>query len=142
MGELEQLVRTTAHAIREQVRPAEFHACKVSLWIKLVRPAMADGAHIEETVGNVHKVILHVNSLDDLTKEVAENMVLAAFGGDVQLVKEMPNLIVKLFDHKAYVQIPGAPPLDQTGQVFLKATVYRWEPSLWDQLFGSKKDGD
>lgn len=135
MGELEKLAARTAQAILKHVEPPEFHPCKVSIWIKLVKLVHVDGAQMEETVGSVHKLMLMSNSYADLVRELADNMVLAAFGGDVQLVKEIPNLIVKLFDHKAYVPMPGAPPLDQPGQLYLKATVYRWEPSLWDQLF-------
>jgi len=135
MGELERLVSKTEGAIWAALKSPNFGPCKVSVWIKLVKPAKVDGSQIEETVGNVHKVMLEVNSLEELVRELADNIVLAIFGGDVQVVKEMPNLIVKLFDSKAYVAMEGAPPLDAVGQVFLKATVYRWEPSLWDQLF-------
>jgi hypothetical protein len=139
MGELENLVKRVALAIRERINPPDFHPCKVSVWIKLVRLVTVDGTHMEETVGNVHKVLFDVISPDELIAEVADNLVLAAFGGDVQIFKEMPNLIVKLFESKAYIALPGAPPIDQAGQVFLKATVYRWEPSLWDQLFKRKE---
>ena len=134
MGELESLVATVEAAIQAHVEPPDFGHGKVSVWIKLVRLARAPDP--EETVGHVHKVLLTVKSLDDLIQQVAENLVVAVFGGDVQLVAAMPNLIIKLFESKAYVPLPGAPPIDQSGQVFLKATVYRWEPSLWDQIFG------
>lgn len=136
MGELEQLVTRVEAALRSHVKAPEFRHGKVSVWMKLVRPA---GPGQEETIGDVHKVLLTATNYDDLLSQVAENLVVAAFGGDVQLVDAMPNLIIKLFDAKAYVPIPGAPPIDQAGQVFLKATVYKWEPSLWDQIFGSKK---
>lgn len=96
-----------------------------------------EGSQIEEPVGNVHKLVLQVNSLDELVGELADNMVVAVYGGDIQLVKEMPNLIIKLFDQKVWIPMTGAPPIDQAGQIYLKATVYRWEPSLWDQLFKS-----
>lgn len=136
MGELEKLVSKTEQAILAVLKPpTEFSPCKVSVWIKLVKPARVDGVQMEETVGNVHKVMLEVNSVDELVREVADNVVVAVFGGDVPLVRQMPNLIVKVFDSKAYVPMEGAPPLDAAGQMFLKATVYRWEPSLWDQLF-------
>ncbi|HYF95738.1 MAG TPA: hypothetical protein VD969_26275 [Symbiobacteriaceae bacterium] len=138
MGELERLVATVEAAIRSHVEPPDFGHGKVSVWIKLVRPAKAPDP--EETVGQVHKVLLTVSSFDDLVEQVAENLVVAIFGGDVQVVSSMPNLIVKLMEKKAYVPLPGAPPIDQSGQVFLKATVYRWEPSLWDQIFGKKDE--
>jgi hypothetical protein len=135
MEELERLVAQVEGQIRQHLTLPEVFQGKVSVWIKLVRPGRQDGAQVEETVGNVHKVMLEVANLDELLREIADNLVLAVYGGDVQVVKEMPNLIVKLFARKAYVPMPGAPPLDQAGQVFLKATVYKWEPSLWDQLF-------
>lgn len=105
------------------------------MWIKLVKLVTSDGTQMEEAVSNVHKVMMDVNSLDELIAELADNLVMALYGGDVPLVKDTPNLIVKVFDSKAYVPMPGAAPLDAAGQVFLKATVYRWEPSLWDQIF-------
>ncbi|HYF78416.1 MAG TPA: hypothetical protein VD973_14865 [Symbiobacteriaceae bacterium] len=136
MGELEQLVAKVESALQAHLKTPDWKHGKVSVWMKLVRPM---GQSQEETVGDVHKVLLTATSYDDLLSQVAENLVVAAFGGDVQLVDSMPNVIVKLFDKKAYVAVPGAPPLDQAGQIFLKATVYKWEPSLWDQIFGGKK---
>lgn len=136
MGELEQLVAKVENALRTHVKRPDYWHGKASVWLKLVRPT---GQNQEETVGSVHKVLLTAASYDDLLRQVAENLVVAAFGGDVQLVDTMPNLIIKLFDSKAYVAIPGAPPIDQAGQIFLKATVYKWEPSFWDQIFGGKK---
>lgn len=136
MAELERLVTKVEAALRAYLKAPDFRHGKASVWMKLVRPT---GTNQEETVGDVHKVLLTANSYDDLLSQVSENLVVAAFGGDVQLVDTMPNLIVKLFESKAYVPIPGAPPIDQAGQIFLKATVYKWEPSLWDQIFGGKK---
>ncbi|HLN62685.1 MAG TPA: hypothetical protein VK464_14155 [Symbiobacteriaceae bacterium] len=135
MAELEQLVGLVERTIHQHLRPSEFHPCKVSVWIKLVRPAKLDGVQVEETVGDVHKVVFQANSSAELVREIADNLVLAVFGGDVQIVQDVPNLIVKLFDQKTVVPMPGAPPLDQAGQTWLKATVYRFEPSLWDHLF-------
>lgn len=135
MQELEKLVAQTDRSIREHIEQGDFHPGKVSVWIKLVKLVAVDHTHLEETVGGVHRVILTAGSFPELVRAVAENLVLTVYGGEVQIVKEMPNLIIRMFDRKAYVPTPGAPPLDQAGQVFLKATVYRWEPSLWDQLF-------
>jgi len=123
-------------AIRRRLTLPDFRPGKVSVWIKLIRYSQLDGGLVEETVGNIHKLMLAVNSSDELMQELSANMVVSVYGGEMQLVKEMPNLIVKLFDRKAYVEMPGAPPVDQAGQLVLKATVYRWEPSLWDQLLG------
>lgn len=138
MEELQRLVAQVEQAIRAHAQPPERGHGKASVWIKLVKPAKAPEP--EETVGQVHKVMLTFTSYDDLIQEIAENLVVAVFGGDVQLVPALPNLIIKLFEHKFYVPVPGAPPIDQSGQVFLKATVYHWEPSLWDQIFGKKDE--
>ncbi|HWI60270.1 MAG TPA: hypothetical protein VNT75_00385 [Symbiobacteriaceae bacterium] len=122
-------------AIRAKAEKPDFAHGKVSLWVKLVR---LDAQGHEEPVGPLHKVMLTATSYDDLIRQLAENLVVATFGGDVQLVDAMPNLILKLFETKRYVAIPGAPPIDQAGQLFLKGTIYRSEPSLWDQWFGKK----
>lgn len=135
MGELEKLAATVEAAIKGRIRPTEFRPGKVSVWIKMVKLV----GNQEETAGHVHKVLLTAAHDEDLIRQLAENLVVATFGADVPLVESMPNLIVKLFDTKAYVAIPGAPPIDQAGQLFLKATVYPFEPSLWDQLFGKKE---
>lgn len=140
MGELEKLAARIEEAIRARFEPMDVHAGKVSVWIKLVRLNRVEGTQVEETVGNVHKITFLITCLQDLVRELSDNLVLAVYGGDVQVVQSMPNLIVKLFDHKQVVAIPGAPPLDQPGQIYLKATVYKWEPSLLDQLFGKKED--
>lgn len=135
MGELESLVAGVEAAIRRGTEQPDFQHGKVSLWMKLVR---LDSEGREETVGPVHKVLLTASSYDDLLRQVAENLVVATFGGDVQLVEAMPNLVLKLFEQKAYVAVPGAPPIDQAGQLLLKGTVYRSEPSLWDSWFKKK----
>ncbi len=139
MGELERFVEQVARIIERHVEPpADFHPGKVSVWIKLVRFVSVDGAKMEETVGTVHKLIFVADTVPELIRVVAENMVLVAFGSEVQLVREMPNLIVKLFDQKRFVPIPGAPPLDEPDQLYLKATIYEFRPSLWDQLSQQK----
>lgn len=135
MGELEKLVASVEAAIRAGTEKPDFAHGKVSLWVKLVR---LDSQGHEETVGPPHKVMLTATSYDDLVRQLAENLVVATFGGDVQLVTAMPNLILKLFEKKTFVPVAGAPPVDQAGQLFLKGTVYRSEPSLWDQWFGKK----
>jgi hypothetical protein len=135
VAELARLVAQTESAIRERFAADEFHPGKVSVWIKLIRQVPMEQTQLEETVGSVHKVLLPASSFPELIRALSENLVVTVYGGELQIVREMPNLIIKLFDRKAVVPVPGAPPLDQAGQIFLKATVYRWEPSLWDQLF-------
>ncbi|HEY3368633.1 MAG TPA: hypothetical protein VGK74_26545 [Symbiobacteriaceae bacterium] len=136
--ELEKLTAQTEAAIRERLDLPRFDAGKVSVWIKFVRHVRSDGSLMEEPVGPVQKMVLYIASYDDLVRTVAENMILTVYGSDLQIVPHLPNLIVKLFDRKVFVPVAGAPPLDQPDQIFLKATVYRYEPSLWDQLFKRK----
>lgn len=141
MGELEKLVASTRAAIEEALpAPADFRPGKVSMWIKLVKLGEMEGARVELNEGPTQKVIVTAGSYQELLQAVAENLVLAVFGAEVSLVKALPNLIVKLFDRKRTVAVAGGPPLDQAGQLYLKATVYRWEPSLWEQLFPGKRD--
>lgn len=140
--ELEKLLTQTEAAIRERIGSVHFQPCKVSIWIKFVRRVPMDGAYVEEPAGPVHKLLVPIETEQELIATVAENMVLAVFGGDLQVGERMPNLIVKLFDRKAFIPLPGNPPVEQPDQVYLKATVYRYEPSLWDQFFKRKPGGD
>jgi hypothetical protein len=137
---LEALLARTERAIAEQVTLSDFEPCKVSMWLKFVKLQPVDGTNMEVNITPVQKVIFTASSFAELVQEVAENMVLAVYGADAPPVKELPNLIVKLFDQKARIATPGAPPLEEEGQIFLKATVYRYEPSLWERLFG--RDGE
>lgn len=139
--ELEQLLSQVAEAIRSKIDLPEFHAGKFSMWLKFVRPVITeDGTRMEESVGGLQKLVFTAGSFDELLLHVAENAVLAVYGAELPVVKELPNLIVKLIDRKSFVPVPGGPPVDQAGQVFLKATVYRYEPSLWEQIFGRKQE--
>lgn len=133
--ELEQMLIRTETAISQAIARPDFTHGKVSMFIKFVRFVDSDGSQMEEAIGHVLKQVLTVTSYEELLRHVSENMMLAVYGAEVQLVKEMPNLIVRLFDQKAMVPTPGAPALDAPGQIYLKATVYRYEPSLWDSLF-------
>lgn len=133
--ELERTTERIKSAIEAGIELQDFHPGKVSLWLKYVRPRPQDGITIEETVGPVHKQVFFAPSEDELVRGVAENLLLFVFGAEAPVVKELPNLIVKLFDQKARVAVEGAPPLEQQGQIFLKVTVYPYHPSLWEQLF-------
>lgn len=138
--ELEKLVAHVEEAIKARIDLPGFRPGKVSLWIKLVRFRHEDGCLLEESVGGLQKCLFTAASVDELINQVADNIVLAIFGAELQLVREMPNLIVKLFDRKAQVPMAGAMPLDQPDQIWLKATVYRYEPGLWERLFGRQSD--
>lgn len=140
--ELAELLAQTQAAILGKINLPDFQPCKVSMWLKFVRIEESDGAKVEQNAGPVQKLVFTAGSPEELVHQVTENMLLTVYGAEVQIVKDLPNLIVKLFDKKAYVPVAGAPPLDQPGQIYLKATVYRFEPSLWDQLFGRAPAGE
>lgn len=141
MEELERLVTQTAEAIESALpESADFRPGRVSIWIKLVRPGLMDGAAVEMTEGPTQKVLMTAGSYQELLRTIAENLVLTVYGAEVSLVRELPNLIIKLFDRKATVAVAGAPPVGTPGQLYLKATVYRWEPSLWERLFPSRAE--
>lgn len=137
--ELEALLIQTEQLILAQIDLKEFRAGKVSVWVKFVRIERVDGTLMEQTVGPVHKLIFLAGSYRELIHQVAQNVVLAVYGAEVPTVKEIPNLILRLFTHKVRVAMPGAPPLEEPGQLFAKVTVYEYAPDLWEQMFGKKQ---
>lgn len=137
--ELEKMVAQTAAAIQAAIPVPEFRSGKFSVWLKFVRLKTDDGTTVEENLAPPTKQIFTAANADELLHQLADNVLLAVFGAEAPVVQEMPNLIVKLLDKKAQVAVPGAPPLTQPDQIFLKATVYEYSPSLWDTLFGRKE---
>jgi hypothetical protein len=137
--ELEALLTQTEQGIHGQIDLPEYRAGKISMWVKFVRMEQVDGTWIEQTVGPVHKLIFLAGSYGELVHQVAENVVLAVYGAEVPIVQAIPNLIVRFFTHKARVPMPGAPPLEEPGQIFAKVTVYEYAPDLWEQMFGKKR---
>lgn len=133
--ELERLAAQTAATIRSRFETLELSPGKYSLWLKFVRLTVQDGIRTEEATGPIRKLLVTTHSLDDLIGQLAEQLVLTVFGSEVQVVPEMPNLIVKLLDQKVHVHTAGAPALDAAEQVWLKATLYRQESSLWGLIF-------
>lgn len=137
--ELERLVSRIKERILATLEVEGFRPGKISLWLKFVQFGSMDGTPVETAISPVHRVVFTAASIDELVEQVAENLVLQVFGAETQVVRELPNLIVKLFDHKAMIPMDGAPPLDAPDQVFVKATVYRYDPGLWEQLFGRRE---
>ncbi len=132
---MDRLAAQTAAAIQTALPLPEIRPGKFSVWLKFVRLTSAG----EESIAPPTKQILTAATAAELTQQLAENALLAVFGAEVQVVQDLPNLIVKVLDRKATVPMPGAPPLDQAGQVFLKATVYEYSPGLWEKLFGGRR---
>lgn len=137
MEELDRMIQHVAEVIEEQADLASvaFQPGKVSIWLRFIR--LEPGG--EQEVVPARKVVAEALSRRALLYTVAEQVVLAVFGSEVQVVYDVPNLMVKLFDRKTMVRLPGCPPLEQEEQIFLKVTVYRYEPGLWQRLFGSQE---
>lgn len=134
---LERLVQELTATLHSHFPAREsFSPGRYSLWLRLVKPGQLDGANIDHPIGPAQKLAITVKSRDELIAAIAENALITVYGAEIPLVQEMPNLIVKLLDQKRRVPVAGAPPLEAVGQPFLKVTVYRFEPSLWDRLMG------
>lgn len=135
--ELERLVQDLTTALHSHFpEQAPFSPGRYSLWLRLVKPGLLDGSVVDVAMGPPSKLALTVKSQDELLAAIAENALVTVYGAEIPLVKEMPNLIVKLLERKQRIAVTGAPPLDVADQPFLKVTVYRFEPSLWDRLMG------
>lgn len=134
---LEQLVQELTTALHSHFPEHEpFSPGRYSLWLRLVKQGELDGSAVDQPIGPPSKLAVTVKSRDELLEAIAENALVAVYGAEIALVKTMPNLIVKLLDQKRRVPVTGAPPLDAKEQPFLKVTVYRFEPSLWERLMG------
>lgn len=132
MEELNQMVQLVAKAIRERIDLVGFQPSKYDLWLHFIR--LEDGA--EREVLPATKRVEEATTESELLYKVAEQVVLAVFGSEITVVTELPNLMVRLLDHRATVHLPGAPALDQPDQIFLKVSLSRHEPGLWQRLFG------
>src|SRR5690606_13572922 len=114
-------------------KPVEFRPGRFSVWLRFVR-SPEPGAPPTEQVGEVQKRVDTAGSYNELIHLIAREIVLAVYGAEVQVVTEVPNLIITLLGHRHRVHMPGAPPLDEPDQIFLKVTVYRYQPSLLELL--------
>lgn len=126
------MIQLVAKAIRAEIDLTEFHPHKYDLWFNFLR--MENGA--ERAVLPAAKRVETAATESELLYKVAEQVVLTIFGAEVRVVDDLPNLIVRLLDHRATIHLPGAPALDAPDQIFLKVTVSRHEMGLWEQLFG------
>ncbi|HLO01775.1 MAG TPA: hypothetical protein VK191_01545 [Symbiobacteriaceae bacterium] len=134
---LEKLVQELTTALHSHLPEHQpISPGRYSLWLRLVKPGELDGSIVDLPMGPAQKLALTVKSRDELLAAIAENALVTVYGAEVPLVKTMPNLIVKLLERKARVPVAGAPPIDAADQPFLKVTVYRFEPSLWERLMG------
>lgn len=137
--ELERLTEEIKAKILHGVKVPEFHPGEVSLWVRFVRFRPLDGAYVEENVAHPCKHDFHANTVEEVAAAAAEQIALAVYGAEAPVLHAMPNLVVRLFAHKAIIPWPGAAPLTEPGQIWLKATANTCDRSLWDQLFGHRK---
>lgn len=120
-----------AAAIVTEVGIPKVRPGRHEIWLTFVRRT----GLTEERVMPGYKVVRSVVNGRELLDAVAEAIVLAVFGELAQVVDELPNLRLSLLDRRAQVRMPGAPPLDQDGQIWLRVTVRRNEPGLLERLF-------
>lgn len=114
-----------------EVRPG-----KHEIWLTFIRRIGPS----EERVVPGRKRVLSVTTGRELLYAVAREVVLTVFGDEAQVVTDLPNLKLRLLDHRADVHLPGAPPLDQAGQIWLKVSVRRYEPGLLERIFGERTE--
>jgi len=89
----------------------------------------------EREISAAHREPLDAMDKADLVRQVAEQIVLFAFGSEASPVDDLPNLRLFFLGHRAVVQMPGAPDPNEPGQVFLKVSVADRRASLWPQWF-------
>lgn len=143
MLELEQMARTVAKRLHTALPDAGFSPGRFSVWLRFVRYVPAEGGgQLEETVGVTSRLFLTALSTAELYEQMAQNVILKVYGEEIQTVKDLPNLVVRVDGRRAKLPMPGAPPLDQAGQILLKVTVFRYQPGLWEQLFGRGREGE
>jgi|GEM_PF-1932716 len=128
------MIQTVAKAIAGRTDLPDVRPGKHEIWLTFIRRIGPS----EERVVPGQKRVLSVSTGRELLYAVAREVVLTVFGDVVQVVKDLPNLKVRLLDRRADVHLPGAPPLDQAGQIWLKVTVRRYEPGLLERLFGER----
>lgn len=135
--ELNLLIQTVAQAITSEIELTSCPSAKYEVWLRFVR--LGPGA--ERPVMPARKLLIEAQTPKELIYATATEVVLAVYGAEVTVVDHLPNLILRLLDKKGLVHLPGAPPLDEAEQIFLKVKVSRYQPGLWQQLFGgSGKD--
>lgn len=132
--ELDRVVRTVATAMAVQLGVPEVRPGKHEVWLTFVRR----NGITEELVMPGHRVMVTAQTGPELLNAVARAVVLATFGAEIQVVRDLPNLSVRLLDRREVVHLPGAPPPENPDQIWLKVTVRRYEPGLLARLFGER----
>ena len=132
--ELDTIIRNVATATVTETGIPKVRPGRHEIWLTFVRRTGSD----EERVMPGRKVVCSVVNGQELVYAVSETIILTVFGDLVQVVRELPNLRLRLLDKTAKIHLPGAPPLDQDGQIWLRVTVRRNEPGLLERLFGSR----
>ena len=134
--ELEAVVRRVAAVIIAETGIPKVRPGRHEVWLTFVRRSGTSEERLMPGRKDVHSVMTG----QELVHAVAESIVLTVFGAEIQLVDHLPNVRLRLLDRRAELHLPGAPPLDQDGQVWLRVTVRRSEPGLLERLFGVRAD--
>lgn len=132
----EELAREVAQRMAAALPPGNRVPGRVSVWLRFVQMRPMDGSLVEQTVGATSRTYMTALDAADLYDQLAAQVLLKVFGQEEQVVADLPNLIVKVLDQKGRVPMPGAAPLENPDQIWLKVTVYEFQPNLWERLFG------
>jgi len=130
--ELDLVIQKVAEAIDEQVGRPACLAGKCELWLTYVKRTGGSDAAVMPG----RKLIIDAAGPTELLYAIAAEVVLSVFGDEIRVVDDLPNLLLRLLDRRGEVHLPGAPDLAQEAQIWLKVTVHRHEPGLWQRLFG------
>ncbi|MFB5082645.1 hypothetical protein [Symbiobacterium thermophilum] len=128
------MIRRVAAVIIAETGIPKVRPGRHEIWLTFVRRTGTS----EERVMPGRRDVRSVMTGQELAHAVAESIVLTVFGGEIQVVDQLPNVKLRLLDRRADLHLPGAPPLDQDGQVWLRVTVRRSEPGLLERLFGPR----
>lgn len=130
--DLDVMVQTVARPLADHFDQLQIPPGKFDIWLQFVRPE--EGGDREILPAQKQRV--EALSTKELLYAVALEVTLAVFGGENRVVRDLPNLAVRVLDRRAKIHLPGAPALEAPGQVILKVSVSRHQPGLWTRLFG------
>lgn len=132
MMDLDTLIGLVGDRLREAAPLAGAPPKRVSVFLRPIRKTAAG----EESTGLLKRMLFTITSQEDLYQQVAENILLYTLGEEDALFRDLPNVELRLLGKRVSIGLPGAPPFDQSDQIWLKVTVYEYTPSLWEQMFG------
>jgi hypothetical protein len=129
-----QVVDNLADRIREVAGSLYRHMGRLSVWIRFIDEELYNGSPVEVTQGSTTRLIFEAHEPEELITTLAENIVLKVFGEELRLTNGVPEIALKLFEDKYYLE-PRGPYADHTTDLKLKVTVYEHRPNLFERLF-------